>query len=248
MPSISGQSILIIGGSSGIGFSVAKLALGEKARVAIASSSEIKVNDALNRLKTAFPEGDVTGSTVDLDAEGLEPQLEELLKKVTARGPLDHLILTAGRSNLKPIAQVDEAYLAQVSRARVVAPILLAKLAPEYLRQGYGSSVIYTTGQVADKPLSGYSVFCNIAAGIHGLARGLALDLAPLRFNVVSPGPTETEMWGERREVIRQSVSSRALLGKPGAPDEVAEAYIYLMRNTDATGSIVNSNGGSVLL
>lgn len=54
-------------------------------------------------------------------------------------------------------------------------------------------------------------------------------------------------MWGEHREIIRQNVVSQALLGKPGSPDEVAEAYIYLMKNTDATGSVVSTNGGVVL-
>lgn len=151
MPLISGKSILIIGGSSGMGFSVAKLALAEKVRVAIASSSETRVNDAVARLKAAFPKGSVTGFTIDLDAPRLEPRLKDLFERANAEGPLDHLILTAGRGQPKPVAEIDEAYIASVSAQRVVAPMLIAKLAPTYLRKGYSSSIIYTSGQVADK-------------------------------------------------------------------------------------------------
>lgn len=134
-----------------MGFSVAKLALAEKVRVAIASSSETRVNDAVARLKAAFPDGSVTGFTIDLDAPRLEPRLKDLFERANAEGPLDHLILTAGRGQPKPVAEIDEAYIASVSAQRVVAPMLMAKLAPTYLRKGYSSSIIYTSGQVADK-------------------------------------------------------------------------------------------------
>lgn len=81
-------------------------------------------------------------------------------------------------------------------------------------------------------------------AAQHRLARNLAVDLAPLRDNVVAPGPTETEMWGARRAAVREVVVGRSLLGKAGSADEAAEAYVYLVRNTDATGSVVSSDGG----
>ena len=95
--------------------------------------------------------------------------------------------------------------------------------------------------------MPGYSVMSAYAAAQHGLARNLAVDLAPRRVNVVSPGATETELWGEHTEMLRGMAAQNSLLGKAGVPDDVAEAYIYLMKNADATGSIVSSNAGSSL-
>ncbi|KFY09312.1 hypothetical protein V491_08260, partial [Pseudogymnoascus sp. VKM F-3775] len=86
-------------------------------------------------------------------------------------------------------------------------------------------------------------------ASVFGLSRSLALDLAPCRVNVVSPGATDTEMWGpeESRAQMREMISGATLLGKPGSPEEVGEAYIYLMKDSNATGSIISTNGGSLL-
>ena len=83
-------------------------------------------------------------------------------------------------------------------------------------------------------------------AGLYGMTRGLALDLAPRRVNCVSPGATITELWGpkEMREKRAEMMKERMLLGKVGSPEEVAEVYVYLMRSWNATGSVVSSNGG----
>ncbi|RWA08579.1 hypothetical protein EKO27_g6524 [Xylaria grammica] len=233
MPPIAGHSVLILGGSSGIGFSVAKLCLAENSRVAIASSRQAKVDDAVKRLKEAFPNAkhQPVGYTIDLSSEAVEKNLEELLSKVTNQGtePLDHIITTAGKPDVRPIADAT------------------SRISPTFLREGPSASIILTSGQVAEKPYPGYSVFAAYAAAQHGLARSLAYDLAPRRVNCVSPGATETEMWGEYREMIRGISAEKSLLGKAGSPDEVAEAYVYLMKNTDATGSVVSSNAGSTL-
>ena len=74
-------------------------------------------------------------------------------------------------------------------------------------------------------------------------------SLAPRRVNLVSPGATRTELWGdaEAREKRAEMMKGMMLLGQVGDPDEVAEAYVYLMRNWNATGSVVTSDGGSLL-
>jgi NAD(P)-dependent dehydrogenase (short-subunit alcohol dehydrogenase family) len=250
MPSIAGQSVLVIGGSSGIGFAVARLALSEQASVAIASSSTAKVDAAVQRLKADAPgPAQVTGYTVDLCAPDPEQQLDKLFADATSHGqhPLDHIILTAGRPKPLPVAEADLEQLIAAARLPVFVNILVAKLAPKYLDAGPRSSIIFTSGQVAEKPIPGYSALASFAIAGYALTRNLAVDLAPRRVNLVSPGATDTELWGDRAEAMREMVAKKSLLGKPGLPEEVAEAYLYLMRNTDATGSIVSTNAGGTL-
>ncbi|KAH8171959.1 enoyl-(Acyl carrier protein) reductase domain-containing protein [Sarocladium implicatum] len=251
MPPITGQSIFILGGSSGIGFAIAELCLQNNARVGIASSSQSKLDDALSRLQTLFPESShsISAYAIDLLGGDVEACLERLLSTVTNQGqqPFDHMINTAGRPEMRNFADIDLPFLIKSAQLPVFVPLLLAKVGAKYLKEGHTSSMIFTSGQLAERPLPGQAVMMACATAINGLTKNLACDLAPRRVNCVSPGATATELWGDHAEMFTNMAVEKSLLGKPGTPAEVAEAYLYLMKNTDATGSIVNSNGGSVL-
>jgi NAD(P)-dependent dehydrogenase (short-subunit alcohol dehydrogenase family) len=188
MPSISGQSILVIGGTSGIGFAVAKLALKENVRVTIASSNETKVNTAVDKLRSAFSHDQITGHVVKLGGEETEAQLDKLLIDVTASGPLDHVVYTAGSPVLRPFQEIDFKYVQESGRLGLSAQLLLAKLVRRYVKDGYTSSLILTGGQVGEKPYKGWTVYAAYASALYGMTRNLALDLAPIRVNLVSPG------------------------------------------------------------
>ena len=187
------------------------------------------------------------GHECDLKNDDIESRLEKLFTDVTTVGLLDHIIYTAGIIEVKPVPEVDVDYLRSSGQLAFVAPLVVAKLAPRFLKSDYTSSLIFTSGRVAERPLANYSVAAYYAAGLYGLTRNLALDLAPLRVNLVSPGSTDTELWGPNRAQMREMVAKNALLGKAGTAEEVAEAYVYLMKNTDATGSCVSTNGGALL-
>lgn len=140
--------------------------------------------------------------------------------------------------------------LTQVTTSRLVAPVLIAKLAPRFLKPHWTSSIIFTGGAVGEKPVKGYAVGSGWAASLYGTVRALALEMAPVRVNAVSPGATATELWGppgEARERLEATITARALLGKPGLPEEVGEAYVYLMRDTNITGSVISSSGGGLV-
>ena len=90
-----------------------------------------------------------------------------------------------------------------------------------------------------------------IGAGINGLTRQLAFDLAPVRVNCVAPGVIETDLWEsmgeEGKKTFFKDHESKIPTGKVGQPEDVAEAYVYLLKDKNATGIVVNSNSGVFL-
>jgi NAD(P)-dependent dehydrogenase (short-subunit alcohol dehydrogenase family) len=135
---------------------------------------------------------------------------------------------------------------------RYFAPILLAKHAPKYLSSGPASSITLTTGEAANKPPPGWAVVSGYCGALNSLTRALALDLKPIRVNLISPGAVDTELWNtipeEKREAFKASIAKGTTTGAVGKPEDVAEAYLYAMKDKNVTGSIISSNGGHLLM
>lgn len=117
MPSIKGQSVVIIGGSSGIGAAAAKLACVEGLKVTIASSNQSRVDQAIKKIQDVVPGAQISGFTVDISGDDMESHLEKLFTDVTEAngGQLDHIILTAGVANIKPISEFTAEYFKEVA-------------------------------------------------------------------------------------------------------------------------------------
>ncbi|KAJ5860306.1 uncharacterized protein N7529_007616 [Penicillium soppii] len=244
MPSIANKSVLVIGGSSGIGYAVAEKCLAEGAKVHIASSSPSRVNASASSLKQKFPKGEISGHVCDLADRNVEQNLENLLGTMK---PLDHIVFTAGDAlAIKPLESIDLDAIQRAGHLRFAVPLLVAKLAPRFLNPGFQSSYTLTTGVGSQKPFPNWSMISGYLSGLHGMTRNLALDLKPLRVNLVSPGVVDTPLWGS--DGVPKEMSGYTTLGKVGTPEEVAEAYLYLMKDTNATGSCISTNGGSLLL
>ena len=92
----------------------------------------------------------------------------------------------------------------------------------------------------------------SYASGLHGMTRGLALDLKPIRVNLVSPGGLETELWGHMSETEREKMykgwAERNPTAHTGKAEEVAEAYLWLMKDTNVTGRVAASDSGALLV
>ncbi|KAI1648986.1 putative short chain dehydrogenase/ reductase [Daldinia loculata] len=245
MPPIAGQTLLVIGGTSGIGAAVAKLAAAEGLDVSVASSNPLRVKSAVKAIQDAVPVARINGYVCDVNHDDAESSIEQLLSDVTnANGrPLDHIVYTAVVLDVRPVADVNMKYLRDSTQFGYVVPLLIAKLAPRYVNQSYKSSLTFTSGRVAERPVKGMAVASGWGASLFGTTRGLALDLAPVRVNLVSPGATDTKS-GEEWTRWVEMMAKTALLGKIGTPEEVAEAYIYLMKDTNSTGSCLSTNGG----
>lgn len=244
-------------GTSGIGFSVAEGALEHGALVTISGSNQSRIDSTIKQLQSSYPHyaSNVTGHVVDLsDSSTLEPKLHDLFKAVTSNNtnPIHHIAFTAGdRFKFTPLSEFDPTDPFQVTHVRLIAPMLIGKVAPAHMAQdGSGSaSLTFTSGSNTAKPAKGWTTLVTWAAGIEGLTRGLAVDLAPqVRVNCISPGAIRTPLLERTPEKILESLKEGNLLKAIGRPEDTAEAYLYAMRDSFVTGQVILTDGGRTLV
>lgn len=253
---LAGARILVIGGSSGIGYSVAEACLEFGASVLISSSQQSRIDSSIDKLLKTYPSarGRIAGYPCDLSSPSVETNIEKLLERCCGDGPskLDHIVHTAG----DPLAvlKLQDATLESIQQAAMVrfnSPLLLAKHAAKYLNPGPASSITLTTGVISRKPNKDWSIVASYAAGLHGMTRNLALDLAPVRVNLISPGAVLTPLWDgmseEQKDAFLKSAKGKCTTGEVGKPEDVAESYLYVIRDRNVSGSVIDTNGGSLL-
>jgi NAD(P)-dependent dehydrogenase (short-subunit alcohol dehydrogenase family) len=238
--SLNGKRVVVLGGTSGLGFAAAVAAAREGASIVVASATEERVSRTL----ASLPEGS-EGHVVDLTDEA---QVGALFSKI---GAFDHLVYTAGDSLL--LGDFAALSLADARRAfdvRYWGAVTAVKYGAPLIRKG--GSIVLTTGIAAARPFPGWTVPSSILGAMEGLTRALAVELAPIRVNTVSPGVVKTDMWNQLpeadREGLYRDVGAKLLTGRVGEADEVAETYLYLMRQTFSTGQVVTVDGGGVLV
>ncbi|TDL14169.1 NAD-binding protein [Rickenella mellea] len=233
MSTLQGKIVLVVGGSSGIGFAVAKYAI-----ISHAVDTTVKELTA-TKAELKLP-GEVDGEIVDGEESA---SVKSLVNRI---GEIDHLVWTSGDSigpsmtpNTNPFESSD------VFDVRFWGAIIAAQNA----KFRSGGSVILTTGVPVKKPPPGYSVIAGIGGAIDAVVRGLAVDLAPIRVNAVSPGVVDTEIWGnlpvETKNKIMEDTKAKLLVKHVAKPEEIAEAYIFLMKCEYITGQRIDVDGGN---
>ncbi|KAJ6008349.1 NAD(P)-binding protein [Penicillium herquei] len=255
---LANQRVLILGGSSGLGFGVAEAAFELGAHLVLCSSNQSKLDAAVARIKETYPtqaeKQSIITYAADLsDVANLDATLEALLEKATSNGAnkLNHIVSSAGDGVvLSPLDKINAQLIYKVMNVRLVAPATMAKFIPKYMEVSTSSSVTLTSGVRGRLPLAEWSVITATCAAIEGLSRGLALDLAPIRVNTVAPGVVDTELFdylGGEREAAMQALASDTLTETLGRPEDLAESYLYLMKDRFVSGSVIESNGGVLL-
>jgi NAD(P)-dependent dehydrogenase (short-subunit alcohol dehydrogenase family) len=237
---LQGQRVVVIGGTSGIGLAVAEGAALEGAELVVASRRQESVDAALKRL----PEG--TAGRV-LDATD-EDAVRGFFERV---GDFDHLVYTAGEALLlESLAETDPGRARRFMDTRLWGAYTVVKYCAGSVRAG--GSVVLTTGTAAHRPLPGSTAASALCGAMEALTRALAVELAPVRVNAVSPGLVRTDLWRDLPETEREGLFASSAgslpVGRVGEPADVAEAYLYLMRAGYSTGSVVTVDGGGVLV
>lgn len=237
---LQGQRIVILGGTSGIGLATAQAAAEDGAHLVVVSSREESVKRALATL----PAG-AQGHALDLSKE------ESIASFFGTIGAFDHLVYTAGENlELSALGELSLDWARTFFNVRYWGAFAAAKYAAPHIRPG--GSIVLTTGIASLRPRKGWTVAASICGAMDGLTRALAVELAPIRVNAVSPGVVRSPLWNtmsqEEREGMYRNASAALPVGRVGEVGDVAQTYVYLMREGYSTGQVIVVDGGSVLV
>ncbi|MEK3910009.1 SDR family oxidoreductase [Paenibacillus sp. FSL H7-0331] len=228
---LENQRVVIIGGSTGIGLATAREAVLQGARVIIAGRSLDKLEKAQATIDSEL-----------LEIRQMDNQSEDSIKAFFQEiGQFDHLFTPGASYVLGPItASKDVAE--SCFKAKFWPQYFAAKYAVPHISQN--GSIVLMSGAASQRPISGAASYAACNGAIESLGKALAIELAPVRVNVVSPGTIRTEK--ERTEAY-EAYQGMCLLKRVGSVEEVAHAVIYLMTNRYTTGSTLFPDGGYVL-
>jgi NAD(P)-dependent dehydrogenase (short-subunit alcohol dehydrogenase family) len=231
------QTVLVIGRGSGLARASALAALDAGARVVAAGRDQ----EALAAAYAGEP--GVAAETVDLTDEASIAALGDRL------GPVDHVVSTASARARGRVAQLDRDAIRLSFDTKVIGPLMLAKhLAP---RMNEGGSFVLFSGVAAAKIAVGTLGVAITNAAADTLARSLALELAPIRVNAISPGVIDTGAWdafGEQGKAdYFADIRARNPVRRIGTPQDIAAAVLFAMTSTFLTGQTLHVDGGEPL-
>jgi len=238
--SLIDQRVVIIGGTSGIGLATAHAAIDAGAHVVIASSRQSSVDAALGELSA-----DTTGRALDvLDPGAVQAFFNEI-------GEFDHLAYTAGESlRLLPVDGMDIDEARGFFQVRFFGALNAVSAAAPHIRPG--GSITLTSGSARTRPGAGWSVASSLCGATTSLAGALAVELAPLRVNVVEPGIVRSPLWGAMSAADQQAMYDQQAeslpAGRVGEVEDVARAFLYSMTQSFMTGTSIPVDGGALLV
>ena len=233
---LTDKRVAIVGGSSGVGLALAR-------RVTALGAQAILLARDAGKLKAAADE--VPRSEVRcLDLR----RPETLAPALAALGSVAHLVVTAGTFNPSPVADSEPDDWRSILEERLIGPLSVIRL----LASRITTSIVLFSGTIGRRPAPGCALLAAATAGIEGAARTLALELAPVRVNVVAPGMLDTPMLDKvlssQKSRICADLATRLPARRIGTADDAAGAALFLMTNSYMTGSTVEIDGGGQLI
>jgi NAD(P)-dependent dehydrogenase (short-subunit alcohol dehydrogenase family) len=234
---LKNTTVVVIGGSSGMGLAVAKASSRSGARVVIASRNQDKLKAAAGQIG-----GDVHWQVVDTMDETSVSDLFERL------GTVDHLAIPGSSVKTGTLREMPLADGLSTMRSKFWGPYLCAR----YARINPGGSITLFSGILSRRPGQNDAVLASVNAAVEAMGRALAKDLAPVRVNVISPGMTVgtgayLKMPETAREAMFTAIAERLPAGRVGRPEDIAEAALMLMTNGFITGVVLDVDGGGLI-
>jgi NAD(P)-dependent dehydrogenase (short-subunit alcohol dehydrogenase family) len=237
-PELLGQTVVVIGGSAGIGLETGRRACTEGAKLILTGRNPERVEHAAREL------GALNGAAFDAtDFERLERFFDELPT------PIDHILVTAGGPYYARLADIDFAQARRNVDHALWLPLHIARRAGGKVRPG--GTLLFIGGTGGRRPAAGVLI-ATFTAAMPALTKALALELAPVRVNLIAPGfvdtPLSASLLGDqldaRREQLRATLPVRRVVG----PEDIAALAIHLMTNTAITGATYDIDGGQQLV
>ncbi|MBW4442033.1 MAG: SDR family oxidoreductase [Plectolyngbya sp. WJT66-NPBG17] len=237
--SLAEKKVVIIGASSGMGLAIAKTAAEAGAKVTLVGRNSTSLEKAT--AEVGYNAHAIAANIAD------ETAIAELFEQV---GELDHLVTTAANLAYAPIQEFDSAAAQAIITSKILGPFYAVKHAASRLSKD--GSITFFSGVAAWKPMPGASMVAAANGALAAFARSLAVELAPIRVNVVSPGVVETPSWNEMPEEERyaffENLGKQLPTRRVGQPDDLADAVLFLMQNGFTTGTVLHVDGGHRLI
>jgi len=233
-PELVAQTVVVIGGSAGIGFETARRARAEGAKVILTG------RDA-ERLQRAASEVDAV-RTAAFDAA--DPvALDRFFRDLPT---IDHVMVTAGRPYYGRLADMDFAKIRDLIGEHLLLALYVARYAANKVRPG--GTLIFVGGTGGRRPALGMSIAGAVTAALPALIANLALEIAPVRVNLIAPGFVDTglsaELLGDQLEKRRNQLRTTLPIGRVVGPADVAALAVHIMTNTALTGATYDIDGG----
>jgi NAD(P)-dependent dehydrogenase (short-subunit alcohol dehydrogenase family) len=234
---LDGQTVVVIGGSSGIGLETARRARREGARVIITARNP----DRLHRAGL-----ELGASIAAFDANDLE-RLARFFAELPA--PVDHLLLSGAGPHYTPFAELEPDAARRDVDAHLLLPLQVARNAVRKMRRG---GTLLLIGGTGGRSATAGPVITAVSTALPAMTRSLALELAPVRVNLITPGfvdtPLSAAVLGDQLEARRDQLRATLPIGRVVGPADVAALAVHLMTNTAITGATFDIDGGQQLI
>ena len=236
---LAGQTVVVIGGSGGIGFETARLARSEGAEVVLTGRNPERLENAASEVGAK--------STAAFDAAD-EPALEAFFADLET--PIDHVLSTAGRPYYGPLPELDFAAARRSLDDHFWLAIHVAQLSIGKVRPA--GSLLFMSGTGGRSRGVGLSIIAAFTAAMPALVENLAVEVAPIRVNLIAPGfvdtPLSASLLGDQLDERREQLRATLPIGRVVGPDDVAAVAVHLMTNTALTGATYDVDGGQQLI
>ena len=239
VPKLLGQTVVVIGGSAGIGFETARSARAAGAYVVLTGRDP-------DRLQRAAIELDAL-STAAFDATDFA-RLERFFEDLP--NPIDHVMVTAGGSYYAPLADIDFLAARRDVEEHLWLPLQVARYSAEKVRPG--GTLLFISGTAARRQGPGLTISSTLTAALPALIANLAFELAPIRVNLIAPGFVDTHLpaslLGDQLDERRDQLRATLPIGRIVGPADVAALAVHVMTNTALTGATYDIDGGQQLV
>jgi NAD(P)-dependent dehydrogenase (short-subunit alcohol dehydrogenase family) len=236
---LRGQTVVIIGGSAGIGLETARRARDEGADVVLTARDP-------DRLEQAAKEVDAL-STAAFDATD-SVLLAQFFRDL--QGPIDHVMVSGSGPYYAALADLDFEEARRDVDNHLFVPLRVAREAGDKVRPG--GSLLFISGTGGRRRAAGLSLIAAMTAALPALTANLAIELAPVRVNLIAPGFVDTSLsarlLGDNLDQRRDELRSTLPIGRVVGPDDVAALAVHIMSNTALTGATYDVDGGQQLL